>query len=123
MRSLMARWSSAAVGSRAGAAWQGVQARTPPPARSDDLETAGWNAQKDRPGPRQRQSRRRKPGDPSRCRWLAPKGSGRRPLTADAVDLVGGVARRAPRLTRETLSTSRLTEFCSERELVALTGH
>ncbi len=29
----------------------------------------------------------------------------------------------APRLTRETFKTSRLAKFCSERELVAQTGH
>jgi DNA topoisomerase VI subunit B len=29
----------------------------------------------------------------------------------------------APRLRRETFKTSRLSEFCSERELIALTGH
>ena len=31
--------------------------------------------------------------------------------------------RRGPRLQRETFRTSRLLDFCSEKELVAQTGH
>jgi hypothetical protein len=49
---------------------------------------------------------------------------------AGAADLTLPVCRRTapraaatPRLVCETFSTSRLVEFCSERELTALTGH
>src|SRR4051794_2382513 len=34
-----------------------------------------------------------------------------------------GRAQSRPRLNRETFRTSRLLEFCSERELIAQTGH